>query len=244
MSAAAARASRIVPCETPTSAKPATTSDGGLELAAERGRQAAGDPRDAAAGEHRDPPEPVHQPSGREAPRARPAVRKIAGPSPRIPSIPVTRTSVTVADGDRELHHPGQARQRRREQHGVAADREALHRASLYFGRDPRRVTVRGHVQGVFFRETTRRRAQARGVAGWVANKPDGSVEAVLEGEHDAVEALVGFIREGPRGARVDWVDVEHEEPEGLTGFEIPLTLSARGRRPCRPARPAGRRAC
>ncbi len=83
-----------------------------------------------------------------------------------------------------------------------------------------RRVTVRGHVQGVFFRETTRRRAQARGVAGWVANKPDGSVEAVIEGEHDAVEAIVGFIREGPRGARVDWVDVEHEEPEGLTGFE------------------------
>ena len=83
------------------------------------------------------------------------------------------------------------------------------------------RVTVRGHVQGVFFRETTRRRAQARGVAGWVANKPDGSVEAVLEGERDAVQAIVGFIREGPRGARVDWVDLQHEEPEGLSGFEI-----------------------
>jgi acylphosphatase len=83
------------------------------------------------------------------------------------------------------------------------------------------RVTVRGHVQGVFFRETTRRRAQARGVAGWVANKPDGSVEAVLEGERDAVEAIVDFIREGPRGARVDWVDVERQEPEGLSGFEI-----------------------
>ena len=84
-----------------------------------------------------------------------------------------------------------------------------------------RRVTVRGHVQGVFFRETTRRRAQARGVAGWVANKPDGSVEAVLEGDQDAVEAIVAFVREGPRGARVDWVDVEHQEPEGLSGFEI-----------------------
>jgi acylphosphatase len=76
-------------------------------------------------------------------------------------------------------------------------------------------------VQGVFFRETTRRRAQARGVAGWVANNPDGSVEAVLEGERDAVETVVAFIREGPRGARVDWVDVETEEPEGLAGFEI-----------------------
>ena len=84
-----------------------------------------------------------------------------------------------------------------------------------------RRVTVRGHVQGVFFRETTRRRAQARGVAGWVSNQPDGSVEAVLEGNDDAVEAMVAFVREGPRGARVDWVDVEHQEPEGLSGFEI-----------------------
>jgi acylphosphatase len=84
-----------------------------------------------------------------------------------------------------------------------------------------RRVTVRGHVQGVFFRETTRRRAQARGVAGWVSNQPDGSVEAVLEGDDDAVEAMVAFVREGPRGARVDWVDVEHQEPEGLSGFEI-----------------------
>lgn len=84
-----------------------------------------------------------------------------------------------------------------------------------------RRVTVRGHVQGVFFRETTRRRAQARGVRGWVANRPDGSVEAVLEGDSDAVEAIVAFVREGPRGARVDWVDVEHQEPEGLMEFEI-----------------------
>jgi acylphosphatase len=84
-----------------------------------------------------------------------------------------------------------------------------------------RRVTVRGHVQGVFFRETTRRRAQARGVTGWVANQADGSVAAVLEGDDDAVEAMVAFVREGPRGARVDWVDVEHQEPEGLSGFEI-----------------------
>lgn len=84
-----------------------------------------------------------------------------------------------------------------------------------------RRVTVRGHVQGVFFRETTRRRAQAAGVAGSVANTPDGTVEAVLEGKPDAVEALVAFMREGPRGARVDWVDVEREEPEGLSRFEI-----------------------
>lgn len=84
-----------------------------------------------------------------------------------------------------------------------------------------RRVVVQGHVQGVFFRETTRRRALAAGVAGWVRNLPDGRVEAVFEGDRDAVEGLVAFAREGPRGARVDWADVAAEELEGLTGFEI-----------------------
>jgi acylphosphatase len=82
-----------------------------------------------------------------------------------------------------------------------------------------RRVVIQGRVQGVFFRETTRRRALAAGVAGWVRNNPDGSVEAALEGEPEAVERVIAFCREGPRGARVDWVDVVSEEPEGLTGF-------------------------
>jgi len=84
-----------------------------------------------------------------------------------------------------------------------------------------RRVVVQGHVQGVFFRETTRRRAQADGVAGWVRNLPDGSVEAVFEGEREAVDLLVAFMRDGPRGARVDWVDVVGEEPQGLSGFAV-----------------------
>jgi len=84
-----------------------------------------------------------------------------------------------------------------------------------------RRVIVRGHVQGVFFRETTKRRALSAGVAGWVRNLPDGSVEAVFEGERAAVERLVDYAREGPRGARVDWVDIEAEEPEGLSGFDV-----------------------
>ena len=84
-----------------------------------------------------------------------------------------------------------------------------------------RRVVVQGHVQGVFFRETTKRRALAAGVFGWVRNRPDGSVEAVFEGELDDVDRLVAFMRDGPRGARVDWVDVDAEEPEGLAGFEI-----------------------
>jgi acylphosphatase len=82
-----------------------------------------------------------------------------------------------------------------------------------------RRVLVQGHVQGVFFRETARRRAASAGVAGWIRNNADGSVEAVFEGDPEAVERLVGFCREGPRGARVDWVDVSAEEPEGLDGF-------------------------
>jgi acylphosphatase len=84
-----------------------------------------------------------------------------------------------------------------------------------------RRVIVHGHVQGVFFRETTRRRALSAGVAGWVSNRPDGTVEAVFEGEREAVERLVDFCREGPRGARVHWVDVESEEAESLHGFAI-----------------------
>ena len=73
----------------------------------------------------------------------------------------------------------------------------------------------------MFFRETTRRRALAAGLAGWVRNRPDGTVDAVFEGEREAVELLVAFVREGPRGARVDWVDVVSEEPEGLTSFDV-----------------------
>ena len=76
-------------------------------------------------------------------------------------------------------------------------------------------------MQGVFFRETLRRRATSASVTGWARNRSDGAVEAVLEGERDAVERVVEFCREGPRGARVDWVDVVAEEPEGLAGFEI-----------------------
>jgi acylphosphatase len=82
-----------------------------------------------------------------------------------------------------------------------------------------KRVTVRGRVQGVFFRDTTRRMAESRGVAGWVRNNPDGSVEAAFEGADDAVDAMVEFAHGGPRGAVVESVDVADEEPEGLTGF-------------------------
>ena len=84
-----------------------------------------------------------------------------------------------------------------------------------------KRVTVRGRVQGVFFRDTTRRMAESRGVSGWIRNNPDGSVEAAFEGSDDAVEAMVGFAREGPRGAVVEGVEIAEEEPEGLTGFRV-----------------------
>ena len=84
-----------------------------------------------------------------------------------------------------------------------------------------RRVVVHGWVQGVFFRDTMRRRALADGVAGWVRNTPDGTVEGVFEGAPDAVARLVAFCHEGPRGARVDRVDVVEEPPAGLTGFEV-----------------------
>jgi acylphosphatase len=83
------------------------------------------------------------------------------------------------------------------------------------------RVVVRGYVQGVFFRDSCRREASARGVAGWVTNRPDGAVEAVFEGEPGAVTAMVDWCRRGPRGADVDSVDETSEEPEGLTRFEI-----------------------
>jgi acylphosphatase len=84
-----------------------------------------------------------------------------------------------------------------------------------------RRVVVHGQVQGVFFRDSTRRLAQQHGVAGWVTNRWDGTVEAVFEGEEDAVERLVAFCREGPRGAQVESVEVAEEEPERLQGFQV-----------------------
>jgi acylphosphatase len=84
-----------------------------------------------------------------------------------------------------------------------------------------RRVVVHGHVQGVYFRESVRRLAVRSGVAGWIQNNPDGSVEALFEGEPESVERLVVFCREGPRGALVGEVDVYVEDVAGLDGFSI-----------------------
>jgi acylphosphatase len=84
-----------------------------------------------------------------------------------------------------------------------------------------RHVIVHGRVQGVFFRDSTRQRAEANGVAGWISNRPDGAVEAVLEGPADGVEKVLAFVSTGPPHAHVDQVDVREEPPEGLTGFSI-----------------------
>jgi acylphosphatase len=84
-----------------------------------------------------------------------------------------------------------------------------------------RRLVVHGRVQGVFFRDTARRRAADLGVAGWVRNCPDGTVEVVAEGDPDAVGAMSRFCGEGPDGARVDHVDEHDEAPEGTAGFEV-----------------------
>ena len=84
-----------------------------------------------------------------------------------------------------------------------------------------KRVVAHGHVPGVFFRDSTRLRAEAAGVAGWVTNRPAGAVEAVFEGEPDAVERLVAWMREGPRSAEVDRIEVNEEEPEDLRGFDV-----------------------
>ena len=80
---------------------------------------------------------------------------------------------------------------------------------------------VSGHVQGVWFRESCRREADERGVAGWVDNRPDGSVEAVFEGGEPSVAEVVAWCRSGPPRAVVTGVDVTQEAPEGLVGFRV-----------------------
>jgi acylphosphatase len=84
-----------------------------------------------------------------------------------------------------------------------------------------RRLVVHGRVQGVFFRDGTREAAEQAGVAGWATNRPDGTVEIVLEGPAHAVEQVVAFARTGPTRARVQRVEESEEAPEGLTGFRI-----------------------
>src|SRR5205823_12844501 len=83
------------------------------------------------------------------------------------------------------------------------------------------RARVSGRVQGVFFRETTRRKALSLGVMGWVRNEDDGTVSVHAEGAAPAVELVISFLREGPRGAHVAGVAVEDVRVEGHEQFAI-----------------------
>ena len=83
-------------------------------------------------------------------------------------------------------------------------------------------VFVSGRVQGVFFRSQTKHNADRHGVKGWVRNLPDGRLEAVFEGEEEAVQALVDFCKQGPSGARVTNMDLTWEDYTGkLDRFQI-----------------------
>lgn len=84
-----------------------------------------------------------------------------------------------------------------------------------------RRVVVRGTVQGVFYRNSCQREARRRNVTGWVANRADGSVEAVFEGAAADVEALLAWAARGPVRARVTDVQVADEVPQGERTFEV-----------------------
>ena len=82
-----------------------------------------------------------------------------------------------------------------------------------------RRFLVSGKVQGVWFRESTRRQAAKLNLAGHAINLPDGRVEVVAAGLEPDVEALARWLQHGPRLARVDQVSVEVAEKTGLSGF-------------------------
>lgn len=84
-----------------------------------------------------------------------------------------------------------------------------------------RRVVIHGQVQGVFFRGTCRREADRLGVAGWVRNRADGTVEAQFEGSRDAVDAMVTWAGSGPADAAVTHVETTEQEPTGETGFTV-----------------------
>ncbi|GIG25103.1 acylphosphatase [Cellulomonas denverensis] len=83
------------------------------------------------------------------------------------------------------------------------------------------RVIVEGRVQGVGFRWSAAREAERLGLSGWVANRDDGTVEAVIEGDEPAGRAMLDWLRHGPRGAHVDRTTVAEEQPEGLQGFGV-----------------------
>ena len=84
-----------------------------------------------------------------------------------------------------------------------------------------RHVRVTGQVQGVFFRQSAREKAREAGVGGWIRNCPDGSVEAHVEGEQQAVETMIDWLHRGPPAAGVTRVEVEDTDLRDSEGFEV-----------------------
>jgi acylphosphatase len=83
-----------------------------------------------------------------------------------------------------------------------------------------RRLAITGLVQGVWYRESMRREAERLGITGWIRNRPDGSVEALVQGSADAVESITRWARRGPEHARVERVEAFAAESERLSAFE------------------------
>ncbi|MGV3758448.1 MAG: acylphosphatase [Actinomycetota bacterium] len=82
-------------------------------------------------------------------------------------------------------------------------------------------VVAFGRVQGVWYRQSCWEEAHSAGVRGWVRNRPDGAVEAVLEGSPSAVEQVIAWMRTGPPRAVVEHLDVAREPPQGEGAFEV-----------------------
>jgi acylphosphatase len=82
-------------------------------------------------------------------------------------------------------------------------------------------VVVSGRVQGVWFRQSCQERARAAGVAGWVRNRSDGTVEVSLEGERGAVDDLLAWLADGPPLAEVTGLEVTNQAPTGAVGFHV-----------------------
>ena len=83
-----------------------------------------------------------------------------------------------------------------------------------------RHLTIHGRVQGVFYRDWTVETARSLGLRGWVRNLPVGTVEAHVEGAHDAVERLIAAMRDGPPRAQVERIEQHPADPQGLETFE------------------------
>lgn len=83
------------------------------------------------------------------------------------------------------------------------------------------KLKIFGRVQGVFFRDHTEQKANELGVSGWVCNAPDGTVEAIIEGDQAMLDEMIKWCHEGSPSSQVEKVEVEWIEPEGGEGFEV-----------------------